>query len=163
MKPDIQLQMACDRLAHITELTSQVKSSRQSAVDQNVFEAPFSLVPPLLSVSHAVRHKCVDRCGSISLPELEAWDGTTSRLAAVVQQAYAQMTGQPMRSSHAAAVAARPAYPQGPGPAGTTGVLVAPRPWVAALSPPAAPRQPVSYEQQSQPWQLQGIGGERQP
>ena len=34
MKPDIQLQMACDRLAHVTELTSQVTSCRQSAVDQ---------------------------------------------------------------------------------------------------------------------------------
>ena len=34
MMPDIQLQMACDRLAHVTELTSQVTSCRQSTVDQ---------------------------------------------------------------------------------------------------------------------------------
>ena len=60
---------------------------------------PFSVQDrPGLQVTHPIQHPWVSPAGRMSFPSLDHWTPGHSRLASVVQEAYAALTGQPLRS-----------------------------------------------------------------
>ncbi|KAK9805423.1 hypothetical protein WJX73_004126 [Symbiochloris irregularis] len=116
-----------ERQQQVAELTSQMPACRALNRDQSLFEAPVRLqdgrttnlrlvLParfpqerPGLQVTHPIQHPWVNSAGRLSFASLDRWNPGHSRLASVVQEAYAALTGTPFTSP-----AVSPQRPQRP-------------------------------------------------